>query len=81
MAKQLSNGQTIEKVSSRWNLSSKLAVLHILVMTYRAISFQHVRRDVNKVEYMLANIGASENGVHRMGRLEDFEEEKWIPRC
>ena len=81
MTKHLSNGKSTEKVSLSWRLASRLVALCILIMVHTMISFQHVKRDANKVADMLANIGTNGNGAHRMGRLEEFEVEPWVPRC
>ena len=81
MKKQLANGRTTEKVSSSWHLASRLETLRGLVMTQPVVSFHHVRRNANKVADMLANIGTGGNVDMRMGRMKDFGEAQWAPRC
>ena len=36
---------------------------------------------MNKVADLLVNTVDEENGALRLGRLEYFEEEQWMPRC
>ena len=43
MAKRMVNGQTSEKFSPSWCLSSRLDQLHALLQSYPMLSFFHVR--------------------------------------
>ena len=79
MAKQLANRKTTEKVSSSWRLASRLEILRRLVIAHPTVSFCPVRRDVNKVANMLANIGAEGRRVRKAGQLEDFRAKRWAP--
>ena len=81
MANHLSNGKSMEKVSSSWNLASRLETLSIIIMAHTSISFQHIRRDANKVVDLLEKVGVDVSGAHRMGRMEDFDAKKWMTRC
>ena len=81
MAKKLSSGQSVEKITTGWKLSSRMETSRCLISAHSALSFSHVRRETNKVADLLANLGAEGGGALRIGNMEDFENEDWAHNC
>jgi len=57
MATRIQNGSQARKVASSWRLEARLNAIEQELRKNRAISFNHIRREGNKVADLLANIG------------------------
>lgn len=57
MATRIQNGSQARKVASSWRLEARLNAIEQELFKNMAISFNHVRREGNKVADLLANIG------------------------
>ena len=81
MAKQLGHRGSTKNVLSIWFLAIRLEDLCDVILSHQVMSFHHVKQDVNKVADILEKARVEERGAHRVGRLEDFKVEQWMPRC
>ena len=81
MAQKLANGKSAEKVESNWRLARRMEDLRALILGFSVLSFQHVKREANRVADLMANVGVADVRDIRWGRLEDLEGEQWLPRC
>jgi len=81
MAKKLAVGQNPGKVTTSWRLRHRLEALHALLEHNPAVTFQHVRRDANKVADWLSNQGIESASMLRLGVSGDFRQDPWWNRC
>lgn len=72
LAKKLAVGQAPGIVSTSWRLQLRLEALHDLLTLNLAVTFQHVRRDANKVVDWLSNQGIDCDSMLRIGASEEF---------
>ena len=56
MAKQLQNGTHASKIAKSWRLEARLEAIEHLLHNNRAIIFNHIKREGNKVADLLENL-------------------------
>ena len=78
MARKISMGQKVEKLTIGWRLLSRLETLSCLISTCSASSFGHVRREANKVADLMANVGVEGGQDLKEGMLQELEGEVWV---
>ena len=57
MSTKLSTGKKAKKVVTIWCLLSRIEILGTLLSMNQAWYFGHVRREANKVVYLMENVG------------------------
>ena len=55
--------------------------LRALIFVFSALSFQHIKREANRVVDLMASVRVTDVRDMRWGCLEDIEGEQWLPRC
>jgi len=68
---RIQSGTPATKVSSSWRLLRRLESLEVRLKGTNSISFQHVKREANKVADHLANQGVDLNGPPFSGKLNE----------
>jgi len=81
IAKKLAAGQVPGKVTRSWRMRKRIEDLQVALAYSPAVSFQHVRREANKVADLLANQGVESSSLLRVGGLEEFGQDAWWARC
>lgn len=72
MAKHLQNGSQARKIATSWRLEARLEAIEQSLRSNRAISFNHIKREGNKVADLLANIGVENENTLLTGRRSEL---------
>lgn len=69
IATHLQNGSQARKIAPSWRLEARLNIMEQFLRNKKAISFNHTRREGNKIADLLANVGVENNQVIRSGSM------------
>lgn len=67
MAKHLLNGSHAKKIATSWRLEARLEAMEQELLSNKAITFNHIRREGNKVVDFMANIGVENEHTLQTG--------------
>ena len=81
MENQLLNGTRAHKTANSWRLEARLEAIEHWLHTNRAIIFQHVKREGNKVADLLANIGVNQDQALISGSLDIIQNHAHKQEC
>eukprot|EP00253_Pinus_taeda_P032540 PITA_32540 len=78
MATKIQQGTEAQKVSRSWRMVTRLELLQSWLRDNRAITFNHIRREGNKLADFLANLGVDKGKDHFEGLLQgNVSETEW----
>jgi len=81
MAKQLLNGSHARKIATSWRLEARLEAIEQALLNNRAIIFNHVKREGNKVANLLANVGVENEHTLLTGTLDIIPNHDQVQEC
>ena len=81
IAKKLLWGTTPEKVAHSWRLEARIKQLSRWLMQHRAVSFNHIKREGNKVADLLANLGTEGHSIPTHGSLHCIHDAAMLQQC
>ena len=81
IATQLLNGTRAHKIANSWRLEARLEAIELWLHTNRAIIFQHVKREGNKVADLLANLGVNHDHALISGSLDIIQNHEHKQEC
>lgn len=70
IANQIFQGTLSHKVASNWKLTVRVELTKKWLLTNTTITFQHIKREGNKVADLLANLGVDNELVLTVGSLD-----------
>eukprot|EP00253_Pinus_taeda_P034383 PITA_34383 len=70
MAIKIQQGTEAQKISTSWRMVARLELLQSWIRDNKAATFNHIRREGNKLADFLANIGAERGKNHFEGSLQ-----------
>ena len=74
-------GTHAHKVASNQRLAARLELIEKWLLTNRVITFQHTKRESNKVENLLTNIGVNSDRVLNVGSLDILNDSSHLQEC
>lgn len=78
MATKIQQGTEAQKVSRSWRMVTRLELLQLWLRDNKAITFNHIRREGNKLADFLANLGVDRGRDHFEGLLQgNVSETEW----
>eukprot|EP00253_Pinus_taeda_P008595 PITA_08595 len=78
MVTKIQQGTEAQKVSRSWRMVTRLELLQSWLRDNRAITFNHIRREGNKLADFLANLGVDKGKDHFEGLLQgNVSETEW----
>ena len=78
MATQIQQGRSTSRVVNSWRLMTRLETIEKWIKDKKAITFIHVKRDCNKVVYLLANIGTDQDQILHYGPLDLIDDQNQL---
>jgi len=81
MAKHLLNGSQARKIATNWRLEARLEAIEQALHSNRAITFNHIKREGNKVADLLANIGVENENTLLTGKLDIITNNDQAQEC
>lgn len=81
MAKHLLNGSDARKIATSWRLEARLEAIQLKLHNNRAVTFNHIKREGNKVADFLANTGVENEIFLLTGRMDNILTHDQVKEC
>eukprot|EP00253_Pinus_taeda_P011126 PITA_11126 len=81
MAKHLLNGSHAKKIATSWRLEARLEAMEQELLNNRAITFNHIKREGNKVVDFMANLGVENEHTLQKGTLDILMNHEQAQEC
>lgn len=74
-------GTHAHKVASSWRLAARLELIEKWLLTNKAITFEHIKMEGNKVADLLANLGVDSDRVLNTSSLDILNDSSHLQKC